>query len=559
MHALEIAIAYRQQLLADFLTIPLIQFAQSAARKSTSLLFVENWFRRLKAHACQAPLLQEALDELSSYQHPWIGNVELQTWGNQKHGTDWKFDPLVHHTSTILASIRAEDPALAGRLQQLWAGNIQDGTAFSSYRNRARELARVCGEALDNEPGSADTQLVERADINDGFQIYSLMRKATIFAKESTTTDFVDQDAELKKIRHKFVESGIHTYFAAYKRQLNLFVEMKLPFALPEQYNCQRMIAHLSTRCLEFKKCANEFADAVSEGRAKYTYDMVETKFKICETRHKLGPLNRGTPVPGEQLSPTVQAMLAKQQDDLNQSKQKRPQRKQGLFKPGSCPIHPESTTHSKAECYVQQKRDNFVHPITGKRGLTQLEICPKHPKTWHPADLCGDPRYMKSNRRRGGSNKQMSSMVNMLQSQQQLMLGLSQQVQQNRVMMTTGGQQLIQAMQANNGAINMAQQVPLSPQPTWPHQQLMPPASSPMRLLPAATPMQLQLPQLQMHQHAAMMAHASLPPPSAQQSTQVQSKPTIDIGKPHPRKLQCSASGALRHINSNSVGSATL
>ena len=235
----------------------------SAARKSTSVLFIENLFRRLEAHACQAPLLQEALDPLNPYLHPWIDKPEVLMWGKAKHGTDWVFDPMVHHTSKILDEIRREQPALGATLQELWAGTWEAGTAHSSYRNRARELARICGETLDHTPGSIDMQLIERADANDGFQIKHLMRKATVlYADEIATSDFVDQDAILKSIKHKFVESGIHTYFAAYKRQLWLFVEMKLPFELPEQYNCQLMISHLITRCLEFKKCAQDFVDS---------------------------------------------------------------------------------------------------------------------------------------------------------------------------------------------------------------------------------------------------------------------------------------------------------
>ena len=167
-------------------------------RKSSSVLYVEHWFRRLKSFATQSPLLQEALDKLSAYKHPWIDNADLQVWGTNKYGTDWKFDHLLHRTSEMLEEIRSDDPDLADTMQKLWAGDVADGTRFPSYRNRARELARICGETLDHKPGSVDMQLIERADDNDGFQILDLMRKSTaIFRKATSTSDFIDQDKEL--------------------------------------------------------------------------------------------------------------------------------------------------------------------------------------------------------------------------------------------------------------------------------------------------------------------------------------------------------------------------
>ena len=407
----------------------------SAARESKSVLFVENWFRRLRAHASQAPLLRTALDKLGTYKHPWLGNQDLQQWGVAQHGSDWAFDAMTHHTSEILSDVRAQDPGLAATLQELWAGDENLGTAHSSYRNRARELARICGESLDHTPGSVDMTLVERADSEDGFQILQLMREATILvADESMTADFVDQDKELNKIRHKFVASGVHTYMVAYKRQLRLFVEMDLPFKLPEQYNCQRIIAHLATRCMEFKKCAQSFADLVRDKRAKYTYAAVEREFTQCEKRHALGPDNRGTPVPGQVVSPTATAMMAGYQPPVagprGPKKRKRSQSpKRGTFPKGSCIIHPESTTHDTKTCYIAKKRREFVHPTTGKKGLTQAEICPKHPHGWHPADLCGDPRFFNWSRKNRQNN--INAMANLMQTQKQQVQVLRQQIQQ--------------------------------------------------------------------------------------------------------------------------------
>ena len=341
----------------------------SDARKSNSVLYVQNWFRRLEDFMSQAPLLQEALDELNEYKHPWCDKPDFHNWAKAKYGTEWKFDPLTHHTSVLLAEVKTHDVILGQTLQEFWAGSVSLNTRYASYRNRAREMARICGESLDHKPGSVDMQLIERADKQDGFQILHLMKKATIMhAKQSTTSDFVDQDAELNKIRHKFEVSGVHTYITAYKRQLRLFVEMKLPFQLPEQYNCQRMVTHLATRCQEFKKCAQRFAELVSEGKLKYRYHAVETAFERCERRNSLGPDNRGTPIPGISNTSPKLALLARQPPQ-------QPPAKKTAFPKGSCPVHPNSTTHDASMCHVIKMRREFVHPVTGIKGLTNAMI----------------------------------------------------------------------------------------------------------------------------------------------------------------------------------------
>ena len=103
---------------------------------------------------------------MRGYHHPWLDDPDFQLWGTQKFGTEWEFDPLLHHTSELLEEIRHEDPDVTDKMQTLWAGDAEAGTKFSSYRNRARELARICGETLDHKSGSIDMQLVERADEN---------------------------------------------------------------------------------------------------------------------------------------------------------------------------------------------------------------------------------------------------------------------------------------------------------------------------------------------------------------------------------------------------------
>ena len=67
---------------------------------------------------------------------------------------------------------------------------------------------------------------------------------------------------------------------------------------------------------------------------------------------------------------------------------------RRGMYPKGSCSIHKFSTTHLEKDCQVKLKRDNFVHPVTGARGLTPDKICPLCPLGCHPAELHDDPRY---------------------------------------------------------------------------------------------------------------------------------------------------------------------
>ena len=476
-----------------------------------------------------------------NYTHPWVGNQDLATYGASKYGSSWTFDPLSDHTSKILKDIRSENPALASSLQNLWAGSDR-ASEQSSYRNRARELARICGESLDHNPGSIDMQIVERADSEDGFQILDFMKKATVLhAPIDSSSDFVDQDAELKKIRHKFVVSGVHTYVAAYRRQLRLFVEMNLPFQLPEQYNCQRIISHLATRCTEFRQCAREFADAVRDKDLKYTYANVVSRFTQCEKRHGLGPTNRGTPIPGAPTSPTAKAMAALDTSPPPKS----PRKQKKVYPKGSCYIHPESTTHDTSGCYTKRKRLTFVHPDTGKVGLTDAEICPKHPQGWHPADLCGDPRIFKPRTARGRKG-QIAAMVSAMELQQKQMAELKKQLQQNQVMMAAGGQQLMAAM-------NRIPTVPMpissvtQPNATLPQLTAANMVYAPQQQMvpyhPVATPQQQSTIPAHAMTQMAMMAQATS---AAQQTSPAPSSKSATT--PAPRILQYSG-GQLRHV----------
>ena len=102
-------------------------------RKFNSVLYVQNWFRRLEDFMSQSPLLQEVLDELSEYKYPWCDQVDFQIWVKAKYDTDWKFDPLTHHTSVILAEVKTEDTILETTLQELWVGSVSANTRYVSY------------------------------------------------------------------------------------------------------------------------------------------------------------------------------------------------------------------------------------------------------------------------------------------------------------------------------------------------------------------------------------------------------------------------------------------
>ena len=241
-------------------------------------------------------------------------------------------------------------------------------------------------------------QLIERADENDGFQILDLMRKSTsMFSKATSTSDFVDQDKELKKITYKFVEFGVHTYIQSYRRQLRLFVEMGSSFQLPEEYNAQRMIAHLAARCLEFKDCADDFADAVRDGKATYTYAMVEQRFTQCEKRNHLGPKNRGERIPASKLSPDTRAMLVRPPvEEMKQPprRSEEPKRKSGPY--AKTPRRCVSSNKRGWSLYTHSQVRRALHKPNAARNIPRVGIhrnyaathatCPGSAETKQPA-----------------------------------------------------------------------------------------------------------------------------------------------------------------------------
>ena len=491
-----------------------LKLAHRDARQSTNVLFVTNWFRRLIAHASQAPLLQEALDStIQKYSHPWSDHPEFIQWCKDKYGADWVYDPLLEHTSELLQEIRETNPVLAQELQLLWAGDPNTNTVVSSYRNRVRELARICGETMDHTPGSLDMQIVERADKNDGFQILKFMREATcLLDKSEGTSDFVDQDKELRKIKYQFMPAGVYTYVSAYRRQLNLFKEMRLPFTLPEAYNCQRMISHLSMQCEEFRRCVREFQDGVRDSKITYTYRNVIARFNQCEKRYRLGPKNRGTPIPLQQLSPTTKAMLASTQPAPDPQPKKIPDNSHE-----KCDLHPNGN-HLKKDCYIHRKRREFVHPDTGKVGLTQAEICPKHPKSWHPPDLCGDPRFVKKRPKKQRTN--LAKLAELLKSQTSRIDELQSKFQAAASAPTPTAPPAVPQQipaQANLAAMHLHQ---MYAQPNY--MQLVPP---------------------QLHAPAAYMARQPAAAAATQQTPPQQTQ---------KRELQIDANGALYHIDTH-------
>ena len=179
--------------------------------------------------------------------------------------------------------------------------------------------------------------------------------------------------------------------------RFSLFKQMKL-YELSEVYHCDRILAHLGAVNKEFQEASTRVEDIIEDGLMTKTINNLEKKFQDAENNHKIGPSNHGTsrtPAPGTSVN------LAKapgQQMSIN-DKRPTPNRqitieptagkdKRRSYPKGLCSIHKFSTTHLEKDCQVKIKRDNFVHPVTAKRGLSPSEICPLCPTRWHPAEL---------------------------------------------------------------------------------------------------------------------------------------------------------------------------
>ncbi len=237
--------------------------------------------------------------------------------------------------------------------------------------------------------------------MHDGFTLRRLMQSCTVL-EQSNRGRAINCDEKLQAIKYSFVKDGIRTYFAAYRAQLALFKQMNL-YELPEKYHCDRILSHLRSVNKEFHEACTRAENRIEDKIMTKTIDNLEKIFQTAERDHKIGPSYHGT-----DLVPTLNSSvnLAKPsghrkpisvQRPIDKSSNPTPgaqKDKRGSYPKGSCSIHKFSTTHLEKDCQVKIKRDNFIHPVTGARGLTPDKICPLCPLGWHPAELHEDPRY---------------------------------------------------------------------------------------------------------------------------------------------------------------------
>ena len=252
-----------------------------------------------------------------------------------------------------------------------------------SWYQIARTIHRIFATTLDYEKGSLDSHLLEQSNdsrINDGFTLRRLMKKCTILQKSKTGIS-INCDSALAKIIYEFVPDGVQTYFAAYKAQLALFREHNVAYKLPEEYHCDRILAHLRVLNNEFLVSCNRCLERIEDGKMDKTMHDLEIVFQAAETSHGIGPDYHGTPV-AKSIAGTANLARHQPEDKKNKKPEtKKPKRNEnGKYPRGSCPIHKHSTNHLGADCYVRKARDNFVCPITGRKGLPDELVCPLCP-----------------------------------------------------------------------------------------------------------------------------------------------------------------------------------
>ena len=365
-------------------------------------MHVKHWFHRLESFASQNDQIAQSLQH-AKFLHPWLEHPELHEECKKIYGDSWSFDPTEHITENVRAAVETVNPELARQLHELYS-RPQDGKSHS-YLQVTREIHRVFASTLDYSEGSLDAQLIERSFdgfTHDGFTLRRLMRACTVL-EQANRGRTINCDEKLSSIKYTFVKDGIRTYFAAYRAQLDIFKQMEL-YELPEKYHCDRILSHLRTVNKEFHEACSKIEDRIEDKRITKTINNLEKIFQATEKDHKIGPSHQGTP-----LMPTLNSSvnLAKPTGQRNPINVQRPidktsnkppaftgKDKRGSFPKGSCSIHKFSTTHLEKDCQVKLKRDNFIHPVTGARGLTPDKICPLCPLGWHPAELHDDPRY---------------------------------------------------------------------------------------------------------------------------------------------------------------------
>ena len=366
------------------------------------------------------------LDEISeaiasgNHNHPWCEpaiSAEISAVAEKIHGAGWQFDPTKHPSEVVRLQIKEFDRSLAERM--LEACQELKGRNQMSWYQVSKNVHRVFASTLDYNKGSLDSHLLEQSNdgrINDGFTLRRLMKKCTILHKSKTGIS-INCDSALAKIKYEFVPDGIQTYFTAYKAQLALFREHNVAYTLPEEYHCDRILTHLRLTNNEFLTASNRCLERIEDEKMSKTMADIETVFQATEENHGIGPDYHGTPLTGPL---DAFAHLAKTPGAPGAPKAPRKDTG-GKYPKGSCPIHKHSTNHLHKDCLVRQRRDNFICPFTGRKGLPDELVCPLCPVGWHPAELHDNPAYNPPRKRKGGRRNNVTQQQRQQQFDQQI------------------------------------------------------------------------------------------------------------------------------------------
>ena len=353
-------------------------------------MHVKQWFGRLDAHCSQLDEIRAALND-SEYNHPWCEPTlaaEIAVAGETVYGPGWKFDPTKHLSEHVRLKIHQVSPTLAVKMTEA-CEQLSKRNGLSWYQI-ANTVHGVYASTLDYNEGSLDSHLLEQSSdghTNDGFALRRRMKEVTVLQKP-TTGITINCDSELSKIQYEFIPDGIQQYFSCYRAQLALFREHNVDYTLPEAYHCDRILAHLRNVNVEFLRAATRCLEKIDDKQMDKSIDNLERIFRAAETNGGIGPDNHGTPV-----KHGAPVLLATRHPGAKPKKANKKQN-DGKYPKGSCRIHVHSRTHLTKDCKVQQARDAFVCPFTGRKGLPDALVCPLCPTGAHPAELHNDPRY---------------------------------------------------------------------------------------------------------------------------------------------------------------------
>ena len=261
-------------------------------------MHVKHWFGRLDSHCSQHRQLIEALAD-KNFSHPWCEpsiSAEISAAAATIHGGPWTFDPNKHESEALRKQIHDIDPSLAAKMLTL-CSEPQAGNELSWYQ-MARDVHRVYASTLNYKEGSLDSHMLEKSfdgRIRDGFTLRRLMRHSTVLhqTKRGISTNCADM---LDRIQYKFSTDGVKVYFATYRAQVTIFAETGA-YPLPEEYHCDRVLAHLRKVCKEFHDAASRCRQRVEDKSMPKTLDAIEDIFLNAEFEHNIGESYHGTPL----------------------------------------------------------------------------------------------------------------------------------------------------------------------------------------------------------------------------------------------------------------------